>query len=65
MNGSEGNPGILKLLQSGLFLLHSLHPTSESASVILMDSQLKTVMKHTIYLTLAEEPATKVHFATK
>lgn len=65
MNSSEENPGVLKLLQSGLFLLHSLHPTSESASVILMDSQLKTVMKRTIYLTLTEEPAMKMHFAAK
>lgn len=33
--------------------------------MFLMDSQLKTVMKHTIYMTLNEEPATKRYFATK
>lgn len=52
MNGLEGYSGVLKLLHSGLFsglfLVHSLLSTSESVSVILRDSQLKTVMKLTI-----------------
>lgn len=33
--------------------------------MILMDSQLKTVMNCTIYLTLTEDPATKMHFVAK
>lgn len=69
MNGLEGYSGVLKLLHSGLFsglfLVHSLLSTSESVSVILRDSQLKTVLKLTVYLTHSAEPAMKMSFATK